>query len=245
MLRLFIFLLFMSASTAMAAQVPDLNEMTSPANSDELYVIDKSDTTDGGSGTGKRIELQTLYDGAISYIQGLGHLFMTSAERTKLTGVETNATADQTGAEIKALYEAESDTNTFTDAEQTKLSNLPATITESFIIPASAESGDLATGTGVVTFRMPYSFTVTGVRASVTTAPTDAAISVDINEGGVSILSTALTIDATEKTSTTAATAAVISDASLADDAEITIDIDAVGSTVAGEALKVTLIGYQ
>ena len=70
-------------------------------------------------------------------------------------------------------------------------------------------------------------------------------LTVDINEGGSTILSTKLTIDASEKTSTTAATAAVISDASLADDALMTIDIDGVGSGTAGAGLKVTLIGYQ
>ena len=64
----------------------------------------------------------------------------------------------------------------------------------------------------------------------------------DINEAGTSIISTKLTIDNTEKTSVTAATAAVISDASLADDAEITIDIDQIGDGTA-KGLKVTLIG--
>ena len=54
-----------------------------------------------------------------------------------------------------------------------------------------------------------------------------------------------MTIDAGEKTSTTAATPAVISDANLADDAEITIDIDTIGSTIAGAGLKVALIGYK
>jgi hypothetical protein len=68
---------------------------------------------------------------------------------------------------------------------------------------------------------------------------------VDINESGTTILSTKLTIDASEKTSTTAATAAVISDSALADDAEITIDIDGVGSTIAGAGLKIYLIGHQ
>ena len=117
--------------------------------------------------------------------------------------------------------------------------------TESIIIACSDETSDLTTGTAKVTFRMPYAFTLSAVRASVTTAPTDAAISIGINEGGVSILSTDLTIDATEKTSTTAATPAVISDSALADDAEITIDIDQVGSTVAGAGLKVALIGTR
>jgi hypothetical protein len=91
---------------------------------------------------------------------------------------------------------------------------------------------------------MPYAMTLTAVRASVTTAPTGATLIVDINEGGSTIMTTnKLSIDATEKTSTTAATAAGITDTALADDAEITIDIDQVGSTVAGAGLKVYLIG--
>lgn len=110
-------------------------------------------------------------------------------------------------------------------------------------IAVSDESTALTTGTAKVTFRMPFGFTLTEPRASVTTAPTGSVLTVDINKGGTSILSTKLTIDAGEKTSTTAATPAVISDASLADDAEITIDIDTVGSTVAGAGLKVYLIG--
>lgn len=116
--------------------------------------------------------------------------------------------------------------------------------THSIIVACSDETTALTTGTAKATFRMPYAFTLTAVRASVTTAPTGAVLTVDINEGGTTILSTKLTIDATEKTSTTAATPAVISDTSLSDDAEITIDIDTVGSTIAGAGLKVTLIGY-
>lgn len=113
----------------------------------------------------------------------------------------------------------------------------------SFVIAASDETTALTTGTAKVTFRMPFAFTLTDVRASVTTAPTGSVLTVDINEGGITILSTKLTIDAGENTSTTAATAAVISDSALADDAEITIDIDTVGSTVAGAGLKIALIG--
>lgn len=110
-------------------------------------------------------------------------------------------------------------------------------------IAVSDETTALTTGTAKVTFRMPFAMTLTAVRSSVTTAPTGSALVVDINEGGSTILSTKLSIDASEKTSTTAATPAVISDTALADDAEITIDIDQVGSTVAGAGLKVYLIG--
>jgi hypothetical protein len=90
---------------------------------------------------------------------------------------------------------------------------------------------------------MPRAVTLTSVRASLTTAQASGSIfTVDINEGGTSILSTKLTIDNTEKTSTTAATPPVISDAALADDAEMTIDIDQIGNGTA-TGLKVYLIG--
>jgi hypothetical protein len=114
------------------------------------------------------------------------------------------------------------------------------------VIPIIVACGDETTaitaGTGKVTFRMPYAATLVGVRASCNTAPTGSTIIIDINESGTTVLSTKLSIDTSEKTSTTAASAAVISDSALADDAEITIDFDQVGSTVAGAGVKVTLL---
>ncbi len=87
--------------------------------------------------------------------------------------------------------------------------------------------------------------TLTGVRASLSTAQASGNIfTVDVNEGGATILSTKLTIDNTESTSTTAATPAVVSDAVLADDAEISVDIDQIGDGTA-KGLKLTLLGYQ
>jgi hypothetical protein len=50
----------------------------------------------------------------------------TTAEETKLAGIEAGATADQTAGEIKTAYESNADTNAFTDAEQTKLSGIEA-----------------------------------------------------------------------------------------------------------------------
>jgi hypothetical protein len=112
-------------------------------------------------------------------------------------------------------------------------------------LAASDETTALTAGTAKMTFRMPHAMTVTAVRASLTTAQASGSIfTVDINEGGTSILSTKLTIDNTEKTSTTAATPAVISDTALADDAEITIDIDQIGNGTA-TGLKITLIGTR
>jgi hypothetical protein len=140
-------------------------------------------------------------------------------------GGGTYVTRSVTGANIKSLAQT----------------NLPAVIQ----LAASDETTALTTGTAKVTFRMPHAMTLTAVRASLSTAQTSGSIfTVDINEAGTSILSTKLTIDNTEKTSTTAATAAVISDSALADDAEITIDIDQIGDGTA-KGLKVTLIGTR
>jgi hypothetical protein len=111
------------------------------------------------------------------------------------------------------------------------------------VVAASDETTALTAGTAKITFRMPRAVTLTAVRASLTTAQASGSIfTVDINEAGTSILSTKLTIDNTEKTSTTAATPPVISDANLADDAEMTIDIDQIGNGTA-TGLKVMLIG--
>lgn len=116
---------------------------------------------------------------------------------------------------------------------------------QSIVVACSDEVTPLTTGTGKVTFRMPYAFTVTEVRASLTTAQASGSIfTVDINESGTSIISTKLTIDNTEKTTTTAATAPVLSDTSLADDAEMTVDIDQIGNGTA-KGLKIMLIGYR
>ena len=121
----------------------------------------------------------------------------------------------------------------------------PAVQTQSFVLACSDETTLLTTGTKL-TFRMPYAFTVSAVRASLTTVATGGTlVTVDINEAGTTILSTKITIDASEYTSTTASTAPVISDTALADDAQMTIDIDAVGNTTAGKGLKVYIIGVK
>ncbi len=84
--------------------------------------------------------------------------------------------------------------------------------------------------------------TLTGVRSSLTNNIGDGLTTLDIKETGTTILSTALSIDTTELTSTTAAAPAVISDATLADDAEITVFLTAKTSGATG--LKLSLIGH-
>ena len=52
-----------------------------------------------------------------------------TAVETKLDGIESGATADQTGAEIKTAYEAEADTNAYDDAAVTKLAGIEESAT--------------------------------------------------------------------------------------------------------------------
>lgn len=112
-------------------------------------------------------------------------------------------------------------------------------------IACSDETTALTTGTAKATFRNVGKFYLTNVRASLTTSgTTSGTTTIDINDSATTILSTKLTIDATELTSTTAATAHVISDSILADDASITIDIDAISTGATETGLKVYLIGY-
>jgi hypothetical protein len=109
------------------------------------------------------------------------------------------------------------------------------------ILAISDETTNITTGTAKVTFRAPFAMTLTQIpRSSLSTASSSGLVTVDINENGTTILgANKLSIDANEKTSTTAATPTTLADTAIADDAEITIDIDAAGTGARG--LKVTL----
>ena len=113
----------------------------------------------------------------------------------------------------------------------------------SVIVACSGTSQALTAGTARETFRVERAFTLSGVRASLTTAATGSTVIVDINLNGVSVLGTKLSIDASELTSVTAASAATIVTSAIPSDGQITIDIDQVGATTPGTGLKVVLLG--
>lgn len=100
-------------------------------------------------------------------------------------------------------------------------------------------SGTVATGTEQgPTFHLDAAYTAVAVWLHVKTAPTGAALIVDINEAGTTLFSTNPQIAIS---ATTGGGSAVFSDTALADNAEITFDVDQVGSTVAGADLTVIL----
>ena len=88
--------------------------------------------------------------------------------------------------------------------------------------------------------------TLTDIRASVLTAPTDATLIVDVHDAGTTIMTTdKLDIETTEFHTKDAATQPTLTDTALANNSKIEIIIDQIGSSVAGAGLVVYLIGYQ
>ena len=127
--------------------------------------------------------------------------------------------------------------------------NVSSVTKKEIMVAASDETTALTTGTAKVTFRAPedmYLMSSNLPRASLTTAATGAAFVLDVKDDGTSIFrsGSTLTLDVSEKTSTTAASPCVLSSSYIADDSEITVDISTIGSTVAGAGLKVTLYYY-
>jgi hypothetical protein len=211
-------------------------------------VRDKFEALIAGGGLGTSdIDTSAELRGIVTDEEGTGALIFAGGNIGAATATTPAADDNDTSVMTSAGLQTEltayaTDAVSFQSKDMTHASN---TLPTEIGLACSDETTAITTGTGKVTFRMPYAMTVTAVRASVTTAPTGSTIIIDINEGGSTILSTKLSIDVSEKTSTTAASAAAISDSALADDAEITIDFDQVGSTIAGAGVKVWIIGTR
>ena len=119
------------------------------------------DHVPGGAGT----QQSTVYDAAVAFsIQRANHTgtqplstlsdastvqlkpsegAFVNGDKTKLNGIETGATADQTNAEIRAAVEAATDSNVFTDADHTKLNAINTDVT-TLSLPASTTINDFA-----------------------------------------------------------------------------------------------------
>jgi hypothetical protein len=107
------------------------------------------------------------------------------------------------------------------------------------------ETTALTTGTAKFKWRSAQANYMDGIRASLNVAQASGAqlVTVDLKCNGVSMLSTLLTFDNGEKTTTTATTPAAITTGDIPDDAEMQIDVTVQGGSVAA-GLKVYLLAY-
>ena len=207
---------------------------------------------DGDNSDEEKIRL-TGSDGSTDDIvleAGTGLSIARSSDKITFTNTVSDTNTQLSDEQVQDIVGAMFSGNTETDISAT-YQDADGTIdlrvgARSLTVACSDETTALTTGAAKATFRMPQAATITAVRASVTTAPAGSdLLTVDINKGTspTSILSTKITIDAGEKTSTTAATAAVVdtNENDVADDEMMTIDIDTIGSSTAGAGLKVTI----
>lgn len=148
----------------------------------------------------------------------------TSADQVKVTdtaghytGEDVEAALVQAGAEIDAL--------------EGKL-----TRGISFYV-----DGTLAVDTKLCSVIAPFAMTITEIRIAVDTAPTGANLIVDVNKNGTTLYTT----QGNRPTITAGNTSATATDpdvTAIAVGDKISLDVDQIGSTVAGENLMVTLI---
>lgn len=107
-------------------------------------------------------------------------------------------------------------------------------------IATFAKEGTLAVATGKGRFRFPYAVTILGISAAVNTAPTGAAIILDVNKNGTTIFTTQG--NRPQIAAAAFATAAEVTNMEVIAFAigdYMTVDVDQIGSTVAGADLTV------
>lgn len=111
------------------------------------------------------------------------------------------------------------------------------------IIPY-VRTGALTVVSGVTRFRWPISATLVGVSLAVNTAPTGASIIVDVNKNGTSVFTNANSRPIITASSFASTTEASPDNFSMVQGDYMTVDIDQVGSTIAGSDLTV-LVRYR
>ncbi len=108
---------------------------------------------------------------------GTTNKHFTATEKTKLSGIESGATADQTNAEIKAAYEANSDTNAYSDSEKTKLSGVQSGAT---VNSTDAELRARSSHTGVQSIS-----TITGLQSALDDKVDESQVLTNVPENAV------------------------------------------------------------
>jgi hypothetical protein len=132
-------------------------------------------------------EIFTIQDGELSQNN------FTNDDHTKLDGIETGATADQSSAEIRAAVEAATDSNVFTDADHTKLNGIEASadVTDTANVTSAGALMDSEVDADIKTLSLPASTTISTYGASLVDDADAAAARTTLGLGAGAVLDTA------------------------------------------------------
>lgn len=109
-------------------------------------------------------------------------------------------------------------------------------------LTAYSKQGALSVATGAMRLPIEGTYTIVGTRLMVGTAPTGASLIVDVNKNGSTIYTTQANRPTIAASSNSGGPGSTPDVTSLAAGDYLTVDIDQVGSTVAGSDLTVTIV---
>ncbi len=117
--------------------VPGQSAITAQTDADTINIEGTNGISVTTNPANNKITFSSSFPIASQSLDGL----MPSSLVAKLASIETNATADMTGAQIKTAYESQGNTNAFTDAEKSKLANIQANATAGGVSSINGASG--------------------------------------------------------------------------------------------------------
>jgi len=171
-------------------------------------------------------------------------LTIADASDTTLASGETGDITIDAGGGVK--IDADSGAITFADGGVT-LATIASLRQECFMMAASDETTDITATADKVRIQMPYAFTLTEIKASLTTAPTGSGATTvnvyNVTDGDTVINTAALSFAAAAISANS--TSFTAGQETIAEDAVIAVDVAAIAGTTGGAGLKVTLIGNQ
>jgi hypothetical protein len=117
------------------------------------------------------------------------------------------------------------------------LNGSPGSKGESMITFSS--TGSLSVTTGTIRYLFPFAATILGVSAAINTAPTGSSVLVDVNKNGTTVFTTQANRPEIAASANSSGTESVPDVTSISSGDFLQVDIDQVGSTVAGSDLTV------
>lgn len=169
----------------------------------------------------------------------------------------TNLTTDLAAKEVTANKGAASGYASLDSGTKVPIAQIPTgatgttvslgnhTHTGTFALSSFSKSSILAVSTGTMRLPIVGTYTITGVRLMVGTAPVSASIIIDVNKNGTTIFTTQGNRPTIAAGANSGGPGTAPDVTSLAAGDYLTIDIDQVGSSVAGSDLTVAIIVTQ